>query len=41
MILKAGVLSRWSAPLPLVGVVGAILMQDKYGAGVVMGVLGR
>ena len=38
VILKAGVLPRWSAPLPLVGVVGAILLRDKYGAGVVMGV---
>src|SRR5262245_41850224 len=37
--LKARVLPRWSAFLPLAGVVGAVLLQDKHGAGISMGVV--
>ena len=36
---KARVLPRWSAFLPLSGVVGAVLLQDKHGAGISMGVV--
>jgi hypothetical protein len=36
-VLKAGVLPCWSAFLPLAGVVGAVVLQDKDGAGIVMG----
>jgi hypothetical protein len=36
---RAAVLPRWSAPLPLLGAVGAVVLQDKHGAGVVMGVV--
>jgi hypothetical protein len=36
-IFGARVLPRWSAPLPLVGALGAVLLQDKRGAGILMG----
>jgi len=38
-ILKTRLLPAWSAPLPFVGAFGAILLQDKHGAGVLMGVV--
>jgi hypothetical protein len=38
-IFRARVLPRWSAPLPALGVVGAVVLQDKHGAGVVMGLV--
>ena len=38
-IVRARVLPRWSASLPALGVVGAVLLQDKHGAGVMMGVV--
>lgn len=37
--LRAAMLPRWSAPLPLLGAIGAIVLQDKHGAGILMGVV--
>jgi hypothetical protein len=34
---RTGALARWSAFLPLLGVLGAITLQDEYGAGLWMG----